>query len=418
MDRTPIASWSSRKPSKSRWGVAIAALVLGGASLWFSTAFTASIVLSVRDPSRALMAWPTSSARSTAAALITTGPAAADNLGEACGYASQALAVSAVDAMAVRVLALCQTVRGDQKQGRALFQYGEALSRRDLPTQLWFIEDRVGQGDINGALLHYDRAMRTSTEVRDLLLPVLVQASNNVDIARQVGKILAGRPDWWSDFLGRFVERATTPESLAELATQMRLDFSSDLERHRLMTVLDRLIDFQRFGLAKKLYDRTVPGAGAALLDDGGFANDRPVPPIGWRLIDHPEHSGVREPRGSGSDGNALSIRGADGGEVARKLLVLPPGTYQLSAVVGDAANPRETPASVVIACAGPSTGQLGSADFATSRSPAALDIRFSVPVSGCTGQWLSVKAPYGGDALSDDPWIDSFRLARDGNQP
>ena len=58
-----------------------------------------------------------------------------------------------------RTLAIISTRPG---QGEALFHFASSLSRRDVPTQLWLIEDAVRKNDIPGALSHYDAALRSS----------------------------------------------------------------------------------------------------------------------------------------------------------------------------------------------------------------------------------------------------------------
>src|SRR3546814_1290750 len=66
--------------------------------------------------------------------------------------------------------------RGDQAKGERLLAYSQKLSRRDLRTQLMAIELAVAQGDISGALRHYDIALRTKKNAPELLFPVLTSA--------------------------------------------------------------------------------------------------------------------------------------------------------------------------------------------------------------------------------------------------
>src|SRR3546814_20250863 len=70
---------------------------------------------------------------------------------------------------AVATLAADAFARGDQAKGERLLAYSQKLSRRDLRTQLMAIELAVAQGDISGALRHYDIALRTKQHAPELL---------------------------------------------------------------------------------------------------------------------------------------------------------------------------------------------------------------------------------------------------------
>src|SRR5690606_28285593 len=91
----------------------------------------------------------------------------ASSASEAARLARLALRQDATAVSALSVLGLQAQLRRDASQARDLFSYAHQLSRRELRTQIWGIEEAVGRGDIAGALEQYDRALRTSHRARN-----------------------------------------------------------------------------------------------------------------------------------------------------------------------------------------------------------------------------------------------------------
>lgn len=118
---------------------------------------------------------------------------------------------------AVAVLGLNAQVRGDTVSARRLFAYSDKLSRRDLRTRLWAIEDAVARDDIPGALRNYDIALRTSRSAPPLLYPVLASAIDDADIAAAVVETLAARPPWAESFVEIVARNGANPRATAQL---------------------------------------------------------------------------------------------------------------------------------------------------------------------------------------------------------
>ncbi|MFV3517295.1 hypothetical protein ACNJD8_22045, partial [Mycobacterium tuberculosis] len=73
--------------------------------------------------------------------------------------ARQALVQDPTAVAAVATLGINAQLRGDTGPARRIFAYANQLSRRDLRTQLWAIEDAVSRNDIPGVLNNYDIAL-------------------------------------------------------------------------------------------------------------------------------------------------------------------------------------------------------------------------------------------------------------------
>lgn len=138
-------------------------------------------------------------------------------------FARKALRQDPTAVAAVAALGLNAQIRGDKASARRLFAYAEKLSRRDLQTQLWMIEDAVDHGNVRASLRHYDIALRTKIESRDLLFPVLASASADPQIRTELVRTLATKPLWGTEFIAFAAANGPDPRSTADLLLGGRL---------------------------------------------------------------------------------------------------------------------------------------------------------------------------------------------------
>ncbi|MFV3464693.1 hypothetical protein ACNJFH_21305, partial [Mycobacterium tuberculosis] len=106
------------------------------------------------------------------AAQLLTQPDRDGSYARAWRLAQAALQRDPMSVRAVSTLAFLAAEKGNAVQAARLLAYSERLSRRDLPTQLALIETKVQANDVVGALVHYDRALRTSKTSEAILVPV------------------------------------------------------------------------------------------------------------------------------------------------------------------------------------------------------------------------------------------------------
>jgi tetratricopeptide (TPR) repeat protein len=380
-------------------------LVLGIGLAWLSLMISIDNTIGRRAPEIAAQ-WGAGSATVAAmrAEQLAQPGATQQQIAEAHLLGQQALSREPINLPAVRTLAQAAALRNDLAGAERLFTYAESLSRRDLVTQLWQIEAKVRANDVQGALRHYDRALRTSFRARPLLFPVLASAASDPNVARPLGRLLAARPGWALDFLAVVAnDQQASPTALATLLNEARLRASVPAERAPLATALARLTASGRYREAYALYQQAI---GASSIDYG-FNRDPLLPPFDWSLADEADLTATIEPRGQGK---ALALQASDGsaGEFARRLLILAPGTYRIGFNASGAGTDPLARAAVSLQCVkGDSLTHLPVTTAARSQSV------FTVPTSNCPAQWLVIAAPNGMGSAGQPVILEDLAIRR-----
>lgn len=191
--KRPLAEWALRG------GLAALAGVLGVVS----TMQTAAFAIRKSNIERAYALAPNDGRiAGELAEQIAAGTPLADQRARSTLLARQALIDEALAVPALTALALNVQLRGDTAAARKLFVHSDALSRRELGTRLWLIEDAVGRNDVAGALHHYDIALRTEKAAPALLFPILSEAISDPALAQALSTTIAARPPWSEAFIG------------------------------------------------------------------------------------------------------------------------------------------------------------------------------------------------------------------------
>jgi len=332
------------------------------------------------------------------------------NVDEAERLARRALQRDPTIVVAWRTLGLVATMRRQDQRAAQLFHISERMSRRDLPTQLWLIEEKVQQNDIVGALRHYDAALRTSPSSAELLMPILVSASEGSAVAASLVQLLASGPPWLRAFLVALSEHVPPGEKVAALLEAM----------HRARPITDRdivgsivfqLVDRREFGPAWRVY--RLLGNRAGLLRNGEFDGTAPLAPFDWQMEARSELEAQQRPLDDSGADWALLIHadGGNSGPVARQLLLLPAGAYALEAVAGAIEGTAPAALRWEIACANPEATSLAGFEIPPLNAggrPHRVDFR--VP-SGCPAQWLRLGARAEDGSGGADAWVDSATI-------
>lgn len=369
-----------------------------------------SNVLAVAAPLLAHRVWPWSSSAASALAEQAIATAAGRSREKAWRYASDALARSPVDARAAGVLGLLRVSSGRPRAAQLSFSYSQRLSRRELQTQMWFIEQSVAENDVQSALDHYNIAMQTSRASRALLLPVLEDAAENPAVAKPLSQLLQRRPNWWLDFYDTAIPNISSPASLMVLISALHFNPADPLENARLRQGMQRLVTLGAVGSAYHIYQRAlgIQSPAAVLLRNGGFEGGAGLPPFDWQLSDNPDYQGIIEPR-DGSKGSAsLSITGTSSGEVARQLLMLAPGHYEFSLLVGEVGSDTSQNPSSTIVCLG--GVKVMNFQFPSAPKPQIISKYLDIPDEACSAQWLIISSN-GNRELADPPWVDDIAI-------
>lgn len=323
--------------------------------------------------------------------------------------ARAALARSPANVPAVTMLAAQADAAGKATLANQLFAQSDRLSRHETLAQMYLIEEAVNRGKIDQALVHYDAALSTSRLSFDVLMPVLVAASEQPAVARPLAALLRRRPAWWDEFARRIaVTRGTSVASLPLLMTALHLDPEDPTERSILSVALERLIDAGQEIRAYALYRQVVTGpAVPEFIRDGGFEGQEGFPPFGWEFRDGNGVSGSVEPHGSGH-ALYISVDAGVDSAVASQRLLLPPGRYALRATIGsEDASGGETALS--IDCGNKPT-QIAMLRVSGGSAAMTRQLNFVVPSDHCSNQHLRILGSPA-DQPAQVAWVDDLTI-------
>lgn len=328
-------------------------------------------------------------------------------LERARNQALKALTREPVNVAALRTLGLIAALRGDKDSAKARLTLVERLSRRDLATQLWWIEYEVQRGSVPGALTYFDEALRTSPQSSAILIPVLVQAAQEAPIATTLASFLARRPTYFRPFFIQASDNAPDIGQVAVLGMKL-LDRRDPDDQDLINRIILRFGRDKKYDAAWRMFTWANLRAPAGFVVNGDFDHPTPFRLFNWDPTDSEALTAEIAP-GNGSNSLYLVAR-ISRGLAARQLLRLPVGRYTLSAVVGDVPDAPGDRPTIEIACAADGKPLLAPVKFPPSPTPdTALAARFDVGAT-CRYQWLSLQA----SASSEDEtraWIDDVRI-------
>lgn len=404
-DHRNARSRSMRRRIGSGLAVGVASVVV--------MAFT---LASVQTGQSALRWWPTMASANAEAAsnFLEAGSADPSSVAQGKAKAITALRFSAIDVKAVRSLGLAAALENNGTKAIQAFGYALGLSRRDVPTQMWFIERAVERDDIDGALRHYDQAMTTSVASRQTLIPILVQATTTPAIADRLILMLRRKPNWWGDFTHQLI--GTTPDaaSLYQFAIGLGLRSTDTEHPDFLPRIVQRLVAAGDVEKAFELY-RINGGMRGATVRNGDFEQADVLPPIDWQYVEEPDLTGQRQGRPDGK-GTAMFLvaRAGRGGSVAEQLLRLSPGQYRIGMTIGDmpGGNAAER-TRVMLRCEGSDRQPISSITLpAAPVGGRRFEATFVLPAGSCQVQRLSIVAAGALVQVEDTaPWIDDIAI-------
>lgn len=305
---------------------------------YFSLTATAANVLARTAPIEAHAIAPSNGAIAALAAqssFLLKPSASADAPAET--LARQALMHDATAADALTVLGFQAQLRGEQVLAGQFFAYSLKLSRRELRSRLWAIEESVGRGDIAGALRNYDIALRTSREAPNILFPVLTTALREPRVRAALHSVLRADPVWRESFVSFAARNARAPQFVADLfdeAAGQGLTVAPD-DRAALVNLL----------ASNGLHDRAWaqyrvirPGVTRSSLRDRTFAMFHAEPAVfDWVAIDADGRAATFGQKGGGLDFTAPA---SVGGIAVQQHLLLPASTYRIAGTVRDLDQP------------------------------------------------------------------------------
>ena len=389
----------------------IAAALLAFAVIWLT--LSVSIASVTRDSlPRVALAWAPYDARTMGAiaedTLITS--ADLDKAKASSALARRALQRDPTVIAAWRTIGLAFAAGGRESDATRVMEVTNRLSRRDLQTQLWLIEDNVRRNDVDGALRHYDIALRTSSEATEMLLPILVTAIDQPALVDPEAGLIASNPPWapsFFDFLTREPPRSDNAAALLEMVRQKGY-VGTIPNASQLPLLLAQRGDYDaalRTYRALQLSDGTIKDV------NDQFAKSPKLLPFDWDFAATSDIRAEPQLREHSASRAALHVLAANGavGTAARKLFTLPPGAYVLGVAV-DSQGALPEALKWTMRCASRGASLLLTDVTPKARGRTLLSLTFHVPAN-CGAQWLelSVRAPEGFDPA--ELWIESLTV-------
>lgn len=313
------------------WGVRGGIAILLAIAGWASVSQTLAYVVRERDPARAhRLALGDGRITALFADKLVTANVVPQQRRLAEVLARSALRQDATAIPAVVVLGLGADLDGDASRVEALFTYSERLSRRDLRTQIWAIENAVARNDISGALRHYDIALRTSRSAMELLFPVLAAASAESPIALALTRTLVAKPAWGASFVEYIA--GSGPDVLATARLLRGLHSAGlSISEHAQAVTITRLISHDALDDAWTYYASMRSKVQRRQSRDPGFASNLVEPsPFDWVLVND---AGITSSIQRSETGGLFefAVPSSVGGTVLQQAQMLPAGEYELT---------------------------------------------------------------------------------------
>ncbi|WP_445191785.1 hypothetical protein ACT009_14595 [Sphingomonas sp. Tas61C01] len=368
------------------------AILLGGLAVlaWQSVVYSMAVTGRRADPAQAVRLAPGNALALTALA----GDRVAADPGAAAALAGRALQRDPTSAAAASVLGLALAQQGDAARAEALMRYSQQMSRRDLPTQMFAIETAVQRGDINGALHHYDVALRVGRTTPTVLFPVLAEASADPAVRRSLTRLLVSGAPWKDSFLDYLAARSTKVVSAAALLGDIRAAGNA-IPPGPLAIVVQRLVEMGEVTQARSLYGQAGSDMTDATVRNGRFTRTVEQPTVfDWQTIDTGDaHSEILAAPGGGE--MRVEARSGAGGTVARQRLVLSSGNWTLAFDASPDEGGTLGTSTIDVVCV-PGANRIGRVELAGAAGRPRQELRFSIP-AGCTSQSLDVALDPGG---------------------
>lgn len=386
-------------------------LSLSVGAIWLSVSNGVARTAANRKPELALQWLPMdSSANAKRAETLLRRSPRLDNLTAVESLAKAALVRDPTNVSAVRTLGVLYELRKQRKAAERLMMYSSALSRRDLPTRIWFIERAVSNGDIDQALREYDIALSASQRSQELLFPILINAAADDEIRTALTTRLSRKPPWRSAFLSQVIN--TSPTKAAELSLALSAAGSalSSEEKTALMWQLAQKGSYSVAGAVHSQLGPTRPSANYVL--NGDFSALEAGTPFEWQYGSAYGARARVDAVGSGANpALTFDMNIDEGGELARQIVLLKPGKYSLSFHLGALQDHKPGRLRLRLACVEQSKLSLFLVEASPPASGAEKTTKaFHVPLR-CPAQILQIEG-VGSDELSGG-WIDNLTISR-----
>lgn len=323
---------SLRRRSALEWSVRLTLALSAGLIGYLSMLHSLATALPSSQIERAYALAPYDGRIAARLSAVLSGPEASDaSRKRAADVARLALGLDPTAVEAVSTLGTDALVRGNYAEAKHAFAYSQLLSRRDLRTQVWAIEDAVARGDIDGALTHYDIALRTEKSAPELLYPVLTSAISDPEIRQSLAATLAKKPLWGDDFISYIAINGSDPQAAAALYRNLRA-LQVPVFGGASSAVVNALVAADRPDEAWSYYSTLRKGVDRRRSRDADFARGQEYPSLfDWVSMNGDGISTAIQPSARGGVFD-FAISPTVSGPLLQQFQILPSGQYLFEA--------------------------------------------------------------------------------------
>ncbi len=309
-----------------------------------------------------------------------------------------------LDGAALRNLALLAQGEGEAESAQELLLMSETVSRRDLRTNVLLAQVFASDADFPATVSRFDQALRTSSNARREILPLLYQALAQPEAQGIVAQMLARNVNWEGDFWAGADSYAPALPQLAQLRIgRAQAGFVSTPRDDR--RLLRALVKAKEFASAEALFDslhsRIETQRGT--IRNGDFATTPRVGAFDWELRFDSSLTTDIFPAASQL---RIQTYSDGGGLAARQLVALRDAQYRLAVRSSDW-DARDANALSI---------QLNCAEFsASARSVAigesATSLVITKPAADCVYHWFEIHVAPQEDRRENSLKIDAVSL-------
>lgn len=323
---------SLRRRSPKELGIRLALAAVATVLCYMALVQSLAMVVQKKAPGRAHLLAPGNGFITGRLAGELAGPTAdAGDRARADRLARLALRQDPTALGAVVALGIDAQIRGHTQAARRFYTYAEALSRRNLQTQIWAIGNEIARDNIPAVLTHYDIALRTSRPAEALLFPTLASAIVDPAIRAALVHTLSRQPPWGDAFISYAISNGADSEATASLlaALSRRGVAISDGASS---SVVDALFSAGKTERAWSYYAATHPGADRRRSRDPDFESTTTLPSVfDWTPVNDDSISAAIQPNAGGGGVLTFAAPASIGGVAAQQIELLPPGGYVLT---------------------------------------------------------------------------------------
>ncbi len=328
--------------------------------------------------------------------------------------ARRALARGPTEVDALRDLGLVAAVRGDTARAHGLINPAANRSPLDEPSHAWRMNYRLLTDDASGALEDADDLLRHDPTRLAALMPALILAARSGTGA--VVARLSTNPPWRHEFLIRLATDPRGAHLEAAILEGLAGSRMAPTEDETSAYLNQRVMKDHAYQSAYLAWLRFLPRSALAktsLVYDGSFEGLPGARPFNWAFGSGIGGEARIRPAPLGAPGGALDVDydGYSNPALATQLLVLPPGAYRLTGLAHTTEVAANTMAWTVRCAEGPSLTPNPTPTPAAPGGWRAFDVTFTVPASGCEGQWLTLTPRPGGHERALEVWYRSLAI-------